>query len=271
MGNKFILLSIIMPVILTGCTGTATNTSVDSTYKSSIVENEVTAVASATSSYEDIVAKETEPENDSFVEEITKENIIETVAADYNGTNEYFDNITCEVNTDAVIYEINWQQAIKLYERSYNSIIMFSAPWCPFCQASMTPITNAAASTNTPIFYVNAEKYKRPTYSLNRYEDGRYETYISEPGAEGYSEFVDMIKEKNLEVPLYKVVLNDDKGNSYDTDFEKISIPTTVMIKGDKMVAFGCDESVYDSSDGIDEKEQERLTNALVDFMNGLN
>ena len=266
MNVKSIVFSIIISASLMGC-GMNSSVSVQNENKNIVNASDKISSVSEESSVDFTSVQEDKSEDEQPIEvAIELNNIIKDVAAEYNGNNDAHGGLPCVINEDAVVYGINWEEAKNLYLTKTESVILFSAPGCPYCKSDFGIITDAAVKTNTPIYYVNAEKYPRTEYTMRMFEDGTSDIVVQQPGSEGYDELVDLFVNDGVGVISSYYVHNSD-GERVKTDYPKIYVPAMISITKDSTSVFSISREIYDSSDGLQENEVEPLMQALVDFM----
>lgn len=80
-------------------------------------------------------------------------------------------------------------------------------------------------------------------------------------------ELMGLIRDEKLNIPLFPVLYSSSDGKTYESDYEKIAIPTIISVKENEVTSFEVSDEIYDSSDGLQKKEIEPLTEEFIKFM----
>ena len=185
------------------------------------------------------------------------ESITDEIYELYNGkeNEKLTESLDAWVNKDAVIYETSWADAIDRYKNGEDFFVLCSATWCPYCNAQIGAITDAAVKTNTPIYYIDIDKSPRSTYQTEKgYVTSRQINY----------DFENFMKTLGVEKFPEKALMGENE-ELVECDLKTVYVPDLMHINKDVVERFSY-PSGYDDSDGMQQEEIEIFTNAVIEF-----
>lgn len=185
------------------------------------------------------------------------ESITDEIYELYNGkeNEKLTESLDAWVNKDTVIYETSWADAIDRYKNGEDFFVFCSATWCPYCNAQIGAITDAAVKTNTPIYYIDIDKSPRSTYQTEKgYITSRQINY----------DFENFMKTLGVEKFPEKTLMGENE-EWVECGLKTVYVPDLIHINKDVVERFMY-PSGYDDSDGMQQEEIEIFTNAVVEF-----
>lgn len=191
---------------------------------------------------------------------LSKDSITDKIIEAYDGkkNEKLTESLDNWVNKDATIYETSWRDALNKYNNGDDFYVFCSATWCPYCNAEIGCITDAAVEAGVPIYYLDIDKYPRTNYQTT---DGKitmkqinydFEEFMKTAGVEQFPERG----------------LDDADGKNVLCGLKTIYVPSVIHVTPEKITMFSY-PSGFDDADGVQENEVEILTDSLVSFFKG--
>ncbi len=195
-------------------------------------------------------------------------NCIYEFKAEYDGDNDILGGIPTNINKNAVIYEIDWENAKELLDSKETIYMLFSASWCPYCKVVNGPLTDALVQTKTPIYYVDIEQYPRTQWGVVENEDGVLLPVQTEIHAD-YEEFLKEFTERTKELELPTKILYIDDEIELDTGAQYIGVPAVIRIDNSSKQTIETapmKSDLFDITDGLQQHEVSPMIDHFAEF-----